>query len=241
MTTSDRATRGPRSAPGLAALGLVGLAVVLTALVVRSPLFELRAVRVEGNVRMSAQDVIGLAGVEVGSNLLLVSPGAVERSVGSSPWVDTVEVRRDLPSTLVIGVRERRPVGWVGDRAGGALLAADGTVLGRRRSARGLVSLGAVEGTLEPGDRLDLGGPRLGVVASLPGWLRREISHAVLRGDRIVLRLRSGGRIIYGPADLLPEKRAALESLLRWAGERDIRVEYIDVRAPKTPALRPSP
>lgn len=238
-------TRSPSnrrlSPAGLAALALVALAMGATALVVRSPLFHLRRVRVEGNVRLSADDVSRLAGVQPSSNLLLLSLGAIERSVGASPWVANAEARRDLPATLVISVTERRPVGWVADPEGGAVVAADGTVLRRRRSAGSLVSLGEIDSPLRPGDRVSEIGPRLDVLVSLPRTLQRQLSHVHARGDELVLRLKSGGRIIYGGPLDLNAKRAALESVLSWAGERGLGVHYIDVRAPKTPALLPVP
>jgi cell division protein FtsQ len=225
---------------GAVALTLVLLGAATWAVVTKTPLFDVRDVRVLGVARISPEEIVDLARVAEGSNLLLMSTDQVASSVRSNPWVAEVRVRRELPSTIVVQVRERVPVGWVpGPEGGGVVLAEDGTVVARRARPRALVTVGRMEILPEPGDRVPELRPQLRVVGSLPPHLRGEVARASLQGGEVVLRLRAGPRVLYGRPEGLPAKRAALESLLRWVEQQGIEAAYLDLRAPGTPAVRP--
>lgn len=226
---------------GAVVLSLLILGATAWAVVVKSPVFDVRDVRVVGTARLSPEEIAGLAGVKEGSNLLLLSVEDVAASVRSNPWVADVTVRRDLPSTLVVRVRERAAVGWVAGPKGGVVVAEDGTVLGRRARPGGLVRVGRTDDLPDRGNTVSNVRPQLRVAASLPPRVRREVAGASRQGKEIVLRLRSGPRILYGEADGLPAKRAALVSLLSWIEREGVEAAYVDLRAPGTPAVRPAP
>lgn len=88
-----------------------------------SPFFSTRQVDVVGNVRLSREMVLDLAGVHVGDNSLSVSIAKVERSLLGTPWVEDVSVKRLLPDRFMIKVHERMPSFWV--RKDGVLYYAD--------------------------------------------------------------------------------------------------------------------
>jgi cell division protein FtsQ len=100
----------------IAAVTLVAAALVHAAL--RSPLFAVRQVTVNGNARLSAAAVERLAGDVRGQNIFAVDLAAARERVLTSPWVADVTLARVLPSTLVVDVVERVPmaIARVGDR-----------------------------------------------------------------------------------------------------------------------------
>ncbi|HWB15276.1 MAG TPA: FtsQ-type POTRA domain-containing protein [Vicinamibacterales bacterium] len=100
----------------IAAVTLVAVALVHAAL--RSPLFAVRQVTVNGNARLSAAAVERLAGDVRGQNIFAVDLAAARERVLTSPWVADVTLARVLPSTLVVDVVERVPmaIARVGDR-----------------------------------------------------------------------------------------------------------------------------
>lgn len=75
-----------------------------------SPMFALREVKVSGSDRASQSALVKLGGITLGVNLFVLDTGAIERSLGSHPWVKRVSVRRRLPSSLSIEVTEHTPV-----------------------------------------------------------------------------------------------------------------------------------
>jgi cell division protein FtsQ len=227
-----------RSPAGAMALTLVGLGLSGWALM-NSPVFATDLVRVEGLRRLAPQEVLEFSGVEPGDNLLRLSLDQVASAVERSPWVVEATAHRDLPTTLLIEVVERRPAGWMEDPTGRALLARDGTVLARAPGGpQRLPALGAWSAPLQPGERIPRPTPALRVAASLEPAVLAQIAWASVQDDLVTLALREGGQVLYGPATELKDKAEALASLLEWARSREVPVGYMDLRIPSSPAVR---
>lgn len=207
---------------------------------VRSPVFELREVRISGTSALGRADVLRLASIGEGDNLLLeVSADEVRAGLERSPWIAEATVERHLPATLIVTIRERAPVAWIDAAEGGVVVAADGTVLERRdRRPAGLPRVGRIEepplpGRVAPGMR-----SVLRVSGSFPEALRRRVAAAAQEGSEVTLHLREGGTVIYGPPSSLDAKNQAVLSMLDWADGRRVEIAYIDIRAPGAPVLR---
>lgn len=230
-----------RSVPGIVVLVMVVLGVGVWAVAIESPIFTVRRLHLEGNVRLSHEDVVELTGSIAGRNLLTLPLRDLEERLLGSPWVADARAGRALPSTVVLRIRERRSAAWVTDGTSGAVVAADGTVLQHRaRRPGGLVTLGRVRSLPEPGARLPESSDALRVVASLPEPVAREVVRATSRSGSVQLVLREGGRVLYGDADSAEAKNATLLSMLEWVGDQGVGVDYIDLRAPASPALKPT-
>jgi cell division septal protein FtsQ len=78
--------------------------------VVASPRFALRELRATATPHVARDEILALAGAELGDRLLAVDTDAVAARVATHPWVASVRVRRQLPSALAIDVVERRAV-----------------------------------------------------------------------------------------------------------------------------------
>lgn len=103
---------------GLAALIAVslGLTISYQALLI-SPFFAMEQLSISGQNRLDQEEILRLAGIEPGMNLLKVDPGSLIHRLESSPWVEKAQIRRVLPDELRIHIQEKRP--W-------ALLQSDG-------------------------------------------------------------------------------------------------------------------
>jgi cell division protein FtsQ len=224
---------------------LAALALVLVGLggwlVVNSPVFAVRHIRVLGNLTLTADEVTSLSGASTGDNLFRVSPDDMEESLLRNPWVADVRVEREWPSTIVLRVVERRSAGWArGPDGGRVLVAGDGTVLSPvDEKPNELPSLGSLKVVPKPGGLYS--GPRavLEVAASFPLGLRREVA-GVRTGERgVTLRLRLGGAVLYGSSASADAKNAALVSILRRVRNEGLEIDYVDLRIPSAPALKP--
>jgi cell division protein FtsQ len=80
--------------------------------------FTLRQVEVRGMDRLTAEEVVVLAGVEQGGSLLDVPIGKVMERLTAYPWIASAMVRRELPDSLRIMVQEKTPVWWLADENG---------------------------------------------------------------------------------------------------------------------------
>jgi len=93
-----------------AAIGITIVAVLAWALL-GSRLLVVRSVRVTGGGRaVPAAQVLAAAGVRYGMPLIRVNTGTIARRVEALRQVQSVQVSKDWPSTIVIAVQPRTPV-----------------------------------------------------------------------------------------------------------------------------------
>jgi cell division protein FtsQ len=87
-----------------------GVLIVAAVVALYSPsicLFDLRAVFVEGAVRLTPGDIVAAAGFRTGDNLLRLPLDAARERIRSLPWVAEARLSRRLPHTVRIDVVER--------------------------------------------------------------------------------------------------------------------------------------
>jgi cell division protein FtsQ len=74
------------------------------------PYFALATIAVDGNRRLTRDQLLQWAGLRQGMSAWDATPGALRMRLESHPWIRHASVRRELPRRLRITVRERRPV-----------------------------------------------------------------------------------------------------------------------------------
>ena len=72
-----------------------------------SPLFNIEKIEVNGNKKIDSSTVISLSGVVAGKNIFQISKKQVIEGVKENPYINNVTIKRKLPRTLVIEVKER--------------------------------------------------------------------------------------------------------------------------------------
>ena len=103
-----------RAAVGLGLLsGLAFAAVWGHEYALTSPRFALSTLHFEGLQHASETDLTRLSGLTPGQNLFTADPSTVERLLETHPWVQHVEVMRQLPDTVHVLVNEHVPVALV--------------------------------------------------------------------------------------------------------------------------------
>lgn len=92
--------------PGL--YKLLSAALILAAVVAACAVFfRVGEIDIQGNSRYTRQEILEVAGVELGDNLFTVDRGRMVRELQSKlPYIQTVNVRLLLPDTLSIAVTE---------------------------------------------------------------------------------------------------------------------------------------
>ncbi len=91
------------------ALGGVGAGGKLVERHVRtSPAFATRTLTIEGNERLTNDEVLRSAGLAVGKNVFEVPPEDAEARLVRHPWIAEAEVQRRLPGTFHVRIREHR-------------------------------------------------------------------------------------------------------------------------------------
>jgi cell division protein FtsQ len=203
-----------------------------------SPLLAVRGVRVDGVTTLSAEQVRETAGVAEGTPLLRVDVSAVQQRVARLPQVDSVEVARGWPTTVVITVVEREPVAVVGPPGRRWLVDDSGvlfdTITGE--APDGVVPLDvAAPG---PDDRPTMAA--LGALVSLPEEVREQVTAAAAgSAEDVSLTLSDGTLVRWGTAEETPDKAAALAAVLaQIEAEALAPASMIDVSTPDAVVLR---
>lgn len=251
-------SRRSRFSLGAALKGLHALAVIAVvayaawrgrALVLGASLLHVTSIEVHGNERLSTGDVLQLADGLGGQHLLAVGIDRLRDRLMSQPWVAEATIRRILPSTVDIVVRERRPmaIGRLGNRL--YLVDASGVVIDEYGPAYADIDLPIVDGLAATpgGDRTMVDEARARLAERLLAALRARPDLAarvsqiemadsrnavvMLEGDTAMLRLGDDDFVerIQSYIDLAPALR-----------ERVMDIDYVDLRFDERLYVRPA-
>ena len=182
-----------------------------------SSLLVVRSVRVAGNGKaVSAGQVLAAARVTRGQPLIWVDTGAISRRVGQLRQVQSAQVSKDWPTTLVITVQLRKPVFALPVHGSYALVDPFGvSVRDVTRKPPGLPVL-----TVNTTSRSLRGSPAVRAAAAVLGELPRQIAKQV-RGvttggpNDVSVELANGSVVVWGGAERGRIKARELRVLIR--------------------------
>lgn len=91
--------------------GAVGVARLIERHVRTSPAFATRTITVQndGGTHLTRDEALRVAGIAEGRNVFEVAPEDAEARLRHHPWIAAAEVRRRLPGTYEVRIRERQP------------------------------------------------------------------------------------------------------------------------------------
>lgn len=207
-------------------------------LVATAPMLQVSRITVTGNERLSAGEVQALLEGLHGRNIVGLGLDEWQERLLASPWVEHATLRRVLPSTVEVSVRERRPIaiGRIGN--GLFLVDANGVVVDEYGPAYADIDLPIVDGLAAKkgaGDEVDearaaLAARLLAALAERPDMAKRvsqiDVSDSrdaivMLEGDTTLLRL--------GDSDFVERLQQYIDlgDALR---ERVAAIDYVDLR-----------
>ncbi len=215
-----------------------------------SPRFLVSHVAVDGNVHITARDVITRSGIAEGQNIFDVDLDESARAIEEIPWVREARVRRRLPGRVYIEITEREPVALV---ASSELLLMDetGKIVADAYTA-GIVDAplitGGDLGPLRPGDvaraeGMDEAIEVVRLVGSLGVTAYIGVSEINIDDPTniVIVAKRSGANIYLGTGDM-EGKLWRLTRVVRAIEERDsqgaTRLEKVDLRFGSTVPTR---
>jgi cell division protein FtsQ len=212
---------------------VVVAAVLITWLVAFSPVLGVGTVEVRGTHVLTAAQVRAAADISDGTPLVRLDTTAVTRRIERLAEVESAQVRTSFPSTVVITVEERTPVGYV--RRGGRDVLVDRTGDQYRTvpaAPAGLPRFVVPAGT----DSRTTGGAVATVAAALPAALLKKVASIEALDPRAIsLVLRHGRVVAWGSAARSADKARILPTLLAQPGTQ------FDVSDPDQPFSRGTP
>lgn len=88
-------------------LTILFISVVLCAMF--SPLFNIKVIDVEGNEKISKNEIISLSQIQIEENTFKISKNKIVNQIKENAYIDEVTIKRKLPSSIVITIEERKP------------------------------------------------------------------------------------------------------------------------------------
>ncbi len=89
---------------------------IIGAVMVFAPVFNIDKIQVKGNAKVSTEDIIQTGRIFTGDNIWLFQKGRAEKRISEIPYVDAVDISVSVPNKVVVTVKESKPYGYV--RAG---------------------------------------------------------------------------------------------------------------------------
>lgn len=77
------------------------------------PYFYVSSVQVDGNKKLSNNEILKLSGIKEGDNIFSIDLNKVRDQILKNPWIKNVSIERRLPDTISIHIVERVPFGLV--------------------------------------------------------------------------------------------------------------------------------
>lgn len=119
----------------LALLTLVVLIASIISIMLLTPGFDIDKIEVRGNMVLKEQDVINASELIKGVNIFSVNLGEARDNVKSMGYVESVKIKRDLPSGIIITVVEEVGVAYLTAENGYIIITADGRCVEKRNSS----------------------------------------------------------------------------------------------------------
>lgn len=220
---------------GIVWIVLAGSAQIRQWLFARNEQFMIRHMDVSSSGRLSREHIKEFGGVSEGLNLFEIDIDKVRRKLEDGPLVESAEVQRRLPETLVIRVSERTPLARIAHGQAGFYFTVDrkGHVLGLASSKMSTMPVikGFSDRGISPGSVLQDGGAidALNVISMCDDSPISQVVHItsidVSHPDYLDLSLE--GKIkVFLPRN---PSRNKLEDLVVYLREAGGRISFIDL------------
>ncbi len=87
----------------LSSIALIGIVVIFA---LTAPIFNITNIQIEGNEKIEAQAILSLSGLKKGENIFRFNNSVIQ-NIKENSYIESVEVKRKLPGTVLISIKER--------------------------------------------------------------------------------------------------------------------------------------
>ena len=217
--------------------------------VLLSPLTDVDEIVVTGTDRLSSEELVSVAGIRTGDQLVELDLSDARDRLRALPWVSSASVTRRWPAGVEIVVLEERPAVVVDDGSTAAVVSSTGRVLALERPSGDTAADGLNTALLPRLELEDPGAARWEIGTDVPADVRSAATVFARMSDAVLAEIPVGrldddgalhfdldeGAVVFGPLEDVPEKLATIESVLSQV-VRDC-MSRLDVREPSRPTV----
>jgi cell division protein FtsQ len=218
-------------------IGLLLLLIILIAgvLFIKSSYFTVGAVVVEGNKYVSVEDIHRIAEIPESINIFSLNTGTIKTRLLHDLRMDEIDVSRKFPGTIVIHVKERKPMAYIASNYGFLELDKQGVVLAVFKNIK-QVNVPMITGIRLDneyvGDKIEnqVAKNIVNYLSLLDEVSLNQLSEINLKSsEEIVVYTLNSLQIRLGHSQQLADKAKLTNEMLRELEGKKIVVEYIDL------------
>lgn len=209
----------------------------------QSSFFFLREIEVHGQKHLASAEIGRESGLSAGMNIFQINLDQAKKRLLTNPWIESVDLRRQLPHTVQIIVKERQPSALLYDIAGQHWLVLDrnGICIEGVGSLH-MYSLPIITGikpdASDPGKQVSANPLLQPVLAALDPSVENFFSEIdISNGDNLIAYTRDVVPVLLGKCQDLHSKLAVAQSLMANLNNSGT-VMYVDIRSAQAPAVK---
>ena len=247
---SKRKKQKRRRTGSLAWLGWVCLMLIALVLgygIAQSSLFNVRNIEVNGVNRLAKEDVVALSGFQIGEHIYEANLNKAQTMIKTNFWVEQVSIERQLPSSLIINIKERVPVAAIITPESLYIVDFSGTLLLKQKLLNGL-SVIPIAGVSDIDPNMKLGtvlendavSVALAVIRQMDEHSSAVVSELdVSNPQNIIAHFSYGVDCYLGDKSNFGQKFSVAMEILQSERQKGLleSVNYIDVSLPEQPVL----
>jgi len=223
---------------------------ILSCFVLSLPIWRIHKVEVKGAVYIPQGKIKGLARVPMNENIFMLDPAEIKERFAKTVQIKDLHIKRKLPGTVVIEIKERRPFAIVNIGSTPAIMDNEGYIIAKSGLSSSIyrADLGKLpvirgvgrnvldkNGRLLPTETMFIDQTIILLSSFLDiGSVQIELSDR----DNVSVYIEDILRVKIGNYDKIEKKIGVLKALLIPAKEKLEKVAYIDVRVPDDPVIR---
>ena len=212
------------------------LTAVIISVFVYTPFFTLRDIKLIGATYLTKDDIIKIGNVYYGEPLFQLETDDITKRLINDLRIEEVTVKRDLPNTLEVTLKERKPVATIACDYGYLDLDRNGTVIDSYKNLKSMpipMIAGAVAKDLYIGDTVtdEMVQKILFFLQQLNETSLNKLSEIAITGPDYVVAYTNMSRAVQiriGKLERLEEKARLTEDFLQDLELNPHRVEYVD-------------
>lgn len=218
-------------------------------IVLKSDVFSVKLIHVEGNTCLSNEDIIRESGISYGQNILKIDPELSEKKIEKNPWIQSAIVHRKFPDEIFIQIIEKEEAAAVKYMGSFVLIDVNGYVLTIVENLKDfdvpvitgldMVEIPKIGQAIETKDKLQKAKLLEFLNAFKVNDLKELVSELSLENlQEINLYVRGGLEIKTGEGKNIVKKLALLQPILEdvWKNQRSNG--FIDMRFDGDPIFR---
>ena len=223
---------------------IVSLIILIScALFITSDFFKIGNIKIEGNKYITTKEILGIININDSKeiNVFKLSTTEIEEKLVKDLRISKASATRELPTTLLINIAERKPVGFIEFKYGFVQLDKDAIVFSVSKNPTNInipIIKGPVLGNIHIGDKVENQDIKnvLLYLSSLDEVTLNSLKEISINNN-IISATTTDSILLKIGSEKLSEKAALTVNMLKDIRDNKLKVEYVDLSY-STPVIK---